>query len=39
MPAILIAETLGLLAVSMETVLPFAIFGAAAAGSWLTLDY
>ncbi len=40
MSAILIAETLGLLAqLSLETVLPFAIFGAAAAGSWLMLDY
>src|SRR5262245_43049754 len=40
MLAILLADTWGLLAqLSLETVLPFAIFGSAAAGSWLMLDY
>src|SRR2546423_822585 len=41
MPAILVADMLGLLLadLSLETVMPFAIFGMVAAGSWLCLDY
>src|SRR5262245_2809863 len=37
----LLANTLSLLLadVSLETVMPFAIFGTVAAGSWLCLDY
>jgi tight adherence protein C len=40
MSAILIADVWGLLAeLSLETLLPFAIFGTAAAGSWLMLEH
>ena len=40
MPAILVADMFVLLAqMSVETVLPPAIFGAVAAGSWLMLEY